>query len=171
MTQEQKEKLSFQVHMHQKKSFADDEIRFLNDGDTIEFTHCTNYSTNSVYEINNTPSWKIWYSQLANYFLDEDLNVMVTKVEFRDGTSYTFESLDSADLYKKCKGKRFRVTVVHDLKYTFNRKSEIAEKKKMYSYQEVYDYINLCVDTNTVFPPKSVSTEFMARDAPPVPKI
>ena len=148
MTQEQKEKLNFQVVMNQRRSFGDDEIRFLNDGETIQFTNCTNYSENSVYEINNTPNWKIWYSQLANYYLDEDLQVMVTKVEFRNGTGYTFESLDSADLYNKCKGKRFKVTIVHELKYTFNKKSETAEKKKLFSYQAVYDYINTCVNTN-----------------------
>lgn len=150
MTQEQKEKLSFQVLMHQRRFFADDEIRFLNDGDTIQFTNCINYSENSVYEINNTPSWKIWYSQLANYFLDEDLNILVTKVEFKDGTSYTFEGLDSADLYNKCKGKKFRVNVVHNLKYTFNKKSETAENKNLFTYQAIYDFINLCVDTNRI---------------------
>lgn len=150
MTKEQKEKLSFQVIMNQRRHFADDEIRFFNDGDTIQFTHCTNYSENSVYEVNNTPNWKIWYSQLANYFLDEDLNILVTKVEFKDGTNYTFESLDSAELYNKCKGKRFRVSVISDLKYTFNKKSEMAVKKSLFSYQAIYDFINLCVDTNRI---------------------
>lgn len=150
MTQEQKEKLNFQVVMNQRRSFGDDEIRFLNDGETIQFTNCTNYSENSVYEINNTPNWKIWYSQLANYFLDNELNILVTKVEFKDGSSFAFASLDSAELYQKCKGKRFRVTIENELKYTFTNKSETAEKKGLYSLQSIYDYIDLCVNTNRI---------------------
>jgi hypothetical protein len=152
MTNDQKERLNSHVYWHQLRLHGSDGMRYLNNGEIIQFTKSTNTYSNSEYEINNQSNRKIWYSQLARPFFTEDLELWFTKIKFKDGTIYLFKDLDSLDLYNLCKGKQFRVIVHDELRYTFQdiNKSVTAETKKLYTLLDIYDYIMLCVKENRI---------------------
>ncbi|WP_028903765.1 hypothetical protein [Prevotella sp. P6B4] len=149
MTQEQKEKLRLHVLMHKPISTGDDVIRFLSNNDIISFTDCTNTSDNSEYIINNDSSRKIWYSQLAQFYMSEDMDLFVTCVQFKTGEEVEFIHIDSCDLYKKCRGRKFQV-YIHPNSYTFNKKSKIWDEIGIYNYKEMYDYIVACIENNAI---------------------
>lgn len=145
MTQEQKEKLSFQVVLHQPRNVGGEDTYFMNNGEIVQFTDCTNYSENSEYIINNNQHKKIWYSQLAYIFFNDNLDLVATTIKFLNGEEISFFSLDSVDLYNRCKGKHFKVKVLYEYKYTFNKKSKRVDEIGLYTYQEIYNYITSCI--------------------------
>lgn len=147
MTQEQKEKLRMHVMMHKPISSGDDVIRFLNNHEIIGFTECTNTSDNSEYVINNNFSRKIWYSQLAQFYMTEDMVLFVTCVQFKTGEEVEFIKIDSWELFKKCRGKKFQVYIPSN-SYTFNSKSKIWDETGIYNYKKMYDYIVACIEKN-----------------------
>ena len=147
MTPEQRKKLRIHVMMHKPISSGDDIIRFLNNNDIIEFTDCINTSNNSEYVINNDSSRKIWYSQLAQFYMTEDMVLFVTCVQFKTGEEVEFLNIDSWDLFKRCKGKKFQVYIPSN-SYTFNKKSRIWDEKGIYNYKEMYEYIVACIKEN-----------------------
>ncbi len=88
MTDKQKENLRRHIFWNKTIKSSGECIRFLNPGDIIQFTNSVNYSQNSEYEINYNPNWKIWYSQLSDFFFTDefDLNSIYTpQVQFKDG--------------------------------------------------------------------------------------
>lgn len=150
MTQEQKIKLNLHVALCKPHSRAGEEKYYMNNGDIIQFTDCVNFAKNSVYEINNDSHWKIWYSQMANFFFTDDFVPMITLINFSNGESYEFRDLDSAELYNRCKGRKFRVKVIADCKYVFNDQSKTMDEKELYSYLERYNYIVSCIEENRI---------------------
>lgn len=146
MTQEQKEKLKNYVIMHKPVSSGDEFIRYLKNGEVIEFTGCENSANNSEYIINNNPSRKIWYSQLSEHFLTEDLDVFLTCIFFDNGEQISFANIDSCDLFNKCKGKKFRVSIPFDFSYRINRFSKIWDKNHIYLLNDMYKYIVSCAE-------------------------
>ena len=147
MTQEQKEKLKNYVIMHKPVSSGDEFIRYLKNGEVIEFTGCENSANNSEYIINNNPSRKIWYSQLSQLFLAEDLMPFHACIILKDGEEIEFKDIDSWDFYKNYKGRRFKVNTYND-GYTINIKSKVWDAKKIYCFDEQYKYVLLCVTNN-----------------------
>ena len=149
MTDKQKEKLILHIHLNKPHKFTGENIRFLNPGDTIMFTNCVNYSQNSEYEINSVPNWKIWFSQLSEFFFTDeiDLHKMYTPIiEFKDGRVCSIQKdFDSCSFYNAVKGKKFKVDILADAKYIFNKESTLWNTKRLITYLDAYNYVKQCI--------------------------
>ena len=141
-----KDTIAFHVIMHQRRRASGDDIRFLDDGQIIRFTDCRNTANNSEYTINNAPNCKIWYSQLSDFFFNDELEMALMIIAFKDGSVERFFDIDSAVFYNRCQGKTFRVVIDSEFKYAIDKESSIFFDRCRGSYAKAYDYLRECFE-------------------------
>lgn len=152
MTDKQKFDLRSHVTMHKPISRGGEngEMYFLTNGMTIEFTNCESYSRNSKFQINNNKYNYIWFSQLSNTFIMDDLTLVVGTIKNKRGeTKQICEYDDDIDFWNEVKGKKYVVCAEGPF-YTFNDNSKTADEKSLFSYPDIYDYVKQCVKNNRI---------------------
>lgn len=146
MTEDQKKKLSLHVVLNKRVYGGDSIVRWLDDDQTIEFTSCLLTSNNAEFRINNDQSWIIWYTQLSNFGLTDNLELCVGSVLFKDEKEEPFYNLSAANFWKKAKGKKFRVDIYSNVPYTFNNKSSKWNSLPSTKYIDAINFIKKCIE-------------------------
>ncbi len=147
MTEKQKEKLANHVEWNKPRRFNGENMYFLMEGETVSFTGCEYTASNALYEINNSPNRKLWYSQLSNFYFFDDFEGFYNPViKFKDGSSCVIsKTFDESSFFQKVKNRRFKVDIVSDAPYIFNKESKVWDTKKLITYQDAFNYIRECI--------------------------
>lgn len=131
---------------------TDDVIRWLENGEIVEFTN-PNYSGKNVeFEINNHQNHKIWLSQLQGVFINHKNRDEIYSgvIKLKDGTEKIMLTLSSIDFYQIVKGRKFKVSVDENAIYMIDKKDErvISLLKAHHGdYFQVVEYIFKKLDT------------------------
>lgn len=96
--------------------------RYLQDDDIVSFTidHQTN-DFNTEFVINNNKNWRIWLSQLNNFFISADSkDVYQGYIRLKNGIEYGLANMELQNFLNIVKGRKFKAIVTSNL-YAINR--------------------------------------------------
>jgi pyruvate/2-oxoglutarate dehydrogenase complex dihydrolipoamide acyltransferase (E2) component len=112
MTEEQKSKAIFYM-AGQHRVYRSNHRRFMEDGDQIRFTKVINDGMNNQeYEINDCEDWSMWFSQLSQIHITQDIDdLYASTIKFLDGNKFSIHAMEACEFYEKVKGKTFKVSV------------------------------------------------------------
>ena len=157
MTKEQEELLKLQVrtgNYFDKTGFFgkipnhDGDVRFLCDGEVIEFTKFDYTARNVECEINGDPHRKLWYSQLSAIYYSSEMMEGYSMITLK-GKEYVFiRNLAPCEFCEYVKGKKFRVEVDKVAIFGVNRNSNMY--KDFSSYDDVRNYVMKCIEDNRI---------------------
>lgn len=123
------------------------EIRWLDNGSVIEFTHPVfNASdTNVEFEINNNPNHKIWLSQLQGVFMNDNNRGELYSglMSLKDGTENIMRTLSPQIFWDIVKGRKFRVSIDDNARLLIDGQNEQVRTLLMLNrnYFKVIDFI------------------------------
>ena len=152
MTEEQKQALRKHVVFHRPidRISNNHERFFLNDGEIIEFTDREPHLANTKFTLNNNSRMSIWFSQLSQLFITQDLSMIcLATILFINGTHQKISDFDSHTFGDAVQGRKFRVHKDGPF-YILNPYSIILPNKNFSSDQECIDYIRDCVNNNKI---------------------
>ena len=151
MTTDQKKALKSHVTWHKPipKAGSNGEIYWLEDGMVVEFTDCESYSTNSRFQINHGSNRYIWFSQLSNTFIEDDLTFIYAVMINKDKEAKQIRDFSDWEFWNEVKGKKYQVETDGPF-YTINAKSLTAEEKQLFSDFDIYNYVKKCVEQNRI---------------------
>ena len=128
-------------------SSSDGVIRWLDNGETIEFVNPVfNAScTNVEFEINNNPHHKIWLSQLQGFFMNDDKKgeLYGGVIQLKDNTQKFLREFSTDEFCKLVKGRKFRVSVDENAKLLIDDRNEQVRRLLIThkDYFKVLEYI------------------------------
>ena len=115
ITEEEKERQMALGYGMGKRPYSstDNIIRWLDNGEIVEFTSPNFIGENVEFEINNNKNHKIWFSQLQGVFMnDKNKNEIFTgNIKLKDGTEELMLTLSSREFYELVKKRKFKVSV------------------------------------------------------------
>lgn len=151
MTKEQMTALQHHVAWHRSIPHGgeDGEVYFLEEGMIVEFTNCQSYSANSKFQINNDRMRFIWFSQLSNIFIEQDLSCIAALIKDKNNNMKQIRAFSDREFWNEVKGKKYRVEADGPF-YIINNKSKTADEKGLFTHQAVYDYVKSCVENNMI---------------------
>lgn len=149
MTDKQKDELNKHVCLHSPIHHGD-KMRYLNNGETIQFTNSTFYSQNALFEINHDYSREIWLSQLNCIFLSDDLRLCNSLIQFKGKEPVPIRIFGVFDFWDKIKDKKFKVQIEPSIHMTFNVRSSLWNTKALFTYQDALNYISKCISNNQI---------------------
>ena len=125
--------------------YNSDKLRYMEDGEIIEFTSPHPTMQNIRFNINNDKSREIWLSQLQGVFIDlhSPNKLFEGEIIFKDGERKGLSDFNNNTFCDAVKGKRFRVEIDTNC---FLRIDDKNEKVRGKSYFEVCDYIFMKLD-------------------------
>ena len=97
-------------------SIIDGRKYWLELGEVITFTSCRQTFDNAEFQINNSPYWTIWFSQLSGLFYNGDFDGTLDLLQgcsIQMKNSFQIPSrMSSSEFWNVVKGKRFKVVGV-----------------------------------------------------------
>ncbi len=145
MTEEQKSKAIFYM-AGQHRVYHSDKRRFMEDGDKVRFTKVTNDGMNNQeYEINDCPDWLMWFSQLSQVHINQDIDDLIAPtIKFLDGSKFYIHDMEAWKFYEKVKGKTFRVSTCT----TFAAIKPIPDDlvDTIVTYRDALEYAKKCIE-------------------------
>ena len=121
-------------------------MRWLDNGSIVEFTDPSFTYSNAEFSINYDSSHKIWFSQIANFGLDDNLELVCCNMIFQNGTTKSLVSMSVDDFWKDVQGKEFEVCVPDNILYVFNKNSDVWSKEGLYNYKEAWEFVVKCAE-------------------------
>jgi len=150
MTLEQISALKSHVAWHKPlyNGYTDEEIHYLDNGMIVEFTNCETYSSNCKFQINHENRY-IWFSQLCNIYIQDDLTRMVGVLTNKNGENKQIIKFSDLEFWNEVKGKKYEVEA-DGIFYIVNMRSQTAKENHLFSHQDIYEYVKKCVDNNRI---------------------
>ena len=145
MTEEQKSKAIFYM-AGQHRVYRSNHRRFMEDGDQIQFTKVINDGMNNQeYEINDYEDWTIWFSQLSQVHITEDIDdLVVPTITFRDGNKFSLHNMEAWEFYEKVKGKTFRVSTCTTFAAIKPIPYDLVDT--IVTYRDALEYAKKCIE-------------------------
>ena len=142
MTEEQKSKAIFYM-AGQHRVYRSNHRRFMEDGDKVRFTKViTDGMNNQEYEINDCEDWSMWFSQLSQIHITQDIDdLCASTIKFLDGNKLSIHAMEACEFYEKVKGKTFKVSVKSDSSFW---------DKPDNTYRDALDYVKNCIDNDNL---------------------
>lgn len=150
MTEEQKSKAMLFM-AGQTKVVRSNIQRYLEDGNQVRFTKVTQDAThNQEYEINDCPEWKIWFSQLSHYHINQDIDDIETPViKFCDGKSFSIREFSPEEFFENVRGKTFTVSIIPSFA-AFDEQSTIWETLPDETFNDALEYVINCIENDKI---------------------
>lgn len=149
MTEEQKSKAIIYM-AGQNQVYLSTHRRFMEDGNKVRFTKVVKDAMNNQeYEINDYEDWTIWFSQLSQVHITEDIDdLVVPTITFRDGSKFSLHDMEPWEFYEKVKGKTFKVSVFPSFA-AFKSDSSFWDKPDN-TYRDALDYVKNCIENDNL---------------------
>lgn len=127
---------------------ANEHIRWMEDDSIVEFTEPSFTYSNAEFQINHSKIHKIWFSQLSNFGLTEDLELFCCSIIFKNGIDKTLALMDVDEFWKDVKGKQFKVGVPFSGSFIFNKDSSKWSEANLDTYYDAFVYVEKCAKEN-----------------------
>lgn len=149
MTEEQKSKAIFYM-AGQHRVYRSTHRRFMADGDLVRFSKVINDGLyNQEYEINDCEDWPIWFSQLSQLHITQDIeDVCASTIKFKDGSRFSIHAMEAWEFFEKVKGKTFKVSVCPSFA-AFKSDSSFWDNPDN-TYQGALDYAKNCIENENL---------------------
>jgi len=145
MTEQQKSMAIFYM-AGQRRIYRDTQRRFMEDGNKVRFTKVVKDAMNNQeYEINDYEDWTIWFSQLSQVHITEDIDdLVVPTITFRDGSKFSLHDMEPWEFYEKVKGKTFRVSTCTTFAAIKPIPDELVDT--IVTYRDALEYAKKCIE-------------------------
>ena len=149
MTEEQKSKAIFYM-AGQHRVYRSNHRRFMEDGDQVRFTKVINDGMNNQeYEINDCDDWSMWFSQLSQIHITQDIDDLVAPtIKFLDGNKLSIHAMEACEFYEKVKGKTFKVSVCPS--FAAFKPSPYILEDTYEAYCDVLDDVKNCIENDNL---------------------
>ena len=149
MTEEQKSKAIIYMAWHHPVHIGT-QRRFMEDGNKVRFTKVINNCMyNQEYEINDCEDWSMWFSQLSQVHITQDIDdLVVPTIKFLDGSRLSIQAMEAWEFYGKVKGKTFKVSVCPSFA-AFKSDSSFWDNPDN-TYRDALDYVKNCIENDNV---------------------
>ena len=149
MTEEQKSKAIFYM-AGQHRVYRSNHRRFMEDGDKVRFTKViTDGMNNQEYEINDCEDWSMWFSQLSQIHITQDIDdLCASTIKFLDGNKFSIHAMEACEFYEKVKGKTFKVSVCPSFAAFKSDSSFWDDYDK--TYVDALDYVKNCIENESL---------------------
>lgn len=149
MTEEQKSKARFYM-AGKHRVYRSNHQRFMADGNLVRFTEVINDGMgNQEYKINDCEDWSIWFSQLSQLHITQDIDdICASTIKFLDGNRKSIHAMEAWEFYEKVKGKTFKVSVCPSFA-AFKPSSYILEDTYK-AYCDALDYVKSCIENSNL---------------------
>ena len=149
MTEVQKSKAIFYM-AGQHRVYRSNHRRFMEDGDKVRFTKViTDGMNNQEYEINDCEDWSMWFSQLSQIHITQDIDDLVAPtIKFLDGNKLSIHAMEAWEFYEKVKGKTFKVSVFPS--FAAFRSDSSFWDNPVNTYRDALDYVKNCIENDNL---------------------
>ena len=149
MTEEQKSKAIFYM-AGQHRVYRSNHRRFMEDGDQIRFTKVINDGMNNQeYEINDCEDWSMWFSQLSQIHITQDIDdLCASTIKFLDGNKLSIHAMEAWEFYEKVKGKTFKVSGCPSFAAIKSDSSFWDNPEN--TYRDALDYVKNCIENDNL---------------------